>query len=254
MKKFSNKDTLSDAKTFHPFILMAVFCAITYTVIQLILTPFYTIVLSDITLKTTVLPRILYAMLSLSETFAFALCYSIVIYTAVIKSTKTAIGACGIYVAASVVRRLGALGVSFVMYKYIDKRDIINVLIPIIIEAVQISIVLLSAHLLSKSFKKRHKVARQTNDLCNMDDIQFTKVYSKHNPLMTGAIISGAMLSLVNIAMRIYSDIGYGAPEDAAEILIMIVYYLSDVLICALFYAMAWVILSGMLARYKASN
>lgn len=250
MKSFSNKDNSFDAKIFHPFILITMYCAIMYTVIQLILTPIYTVVLSDITLKMTVLPRVIYIVLSLAETVTFALCYSIIIYTAIMKSTKTAIGACGIYFAASVVRRIGALLVSLIMYNYIDKRDIINILIPIIIETIQIAIVLISAHFLARSFRKNKKGCPRSDD----PSIKFIKVYTPSNPLMTGALIGGIMLSAVNIAMRIYSDIGYGAPDDVAEILVMAVYYISDILICALFYAMSWIILSRMLARYNTSN
>lgn len=247
MKKNSGKTGV-----FHPYIAMAVICAAMYTLIQLILTPIYTVVLSDITLKVTALPTILDILLSVCETLAFALCYSIVIYCAVLKSAKVALGACGIYLAASVIRRVGALGVSLMMYSVIDATDMVNVLIPVMIEAVQIFTVFFVSFSLGKKYRKRTADSSRTPYSCS--DIQFTSVYSKANPLMTSALIGGAMLSFVNIAMRIYSDIGYGAPKDLPEVLIMIVYYLSDVLVCAVFYALCWLILSKMLSKYKASN
>ena len=67
---------------------MAAICAVTYTLIQFILTPLYTIALSDVTVKFTALPTVIHALLSLSEILSFALCYSLVIYTTVTRGTK----------------------------------------------------------------------------------------------------------------------------------------------------------------------
>ena len=238
-------------KKFHPFILMTAFCAVTYTLIQFILTPIYTVSLSDVTLRFSVLPTIIYLLIRLAEILTFALCYSLVIYTTVTCGTKTALGAVGIYVAASVVRRIGALAVSMIMYGFVDERDLINVLIPVIIEAIQIFIILISSHLLTDKFIKRNKADRALDNLEEISDISFTKAYSPSNPLMASALAGGIMLSAVNVVMRVISDVSYGAPQGAAEILVMIAYYLSDLLVCAIFYAMSWVILSKLLERYK---
>ena len=241
-------------KKFHPFILMTVFCAVMYTLIQFILTPVYTVALSDVTLKFSVLPTLVYFLIYLSEILTFALCYSLVIYTALKLSTKTALGAVGVYVAASVLRRIGALGVSLIMYGYVDKTDLVNVVVPIVIETVQISVILILSHSLATKFIKKHKVDLSADNLESINDIRFTKIYSRSNPLMTGALAGGVMLSAVNVVMRIINDISYGAPMSAAEVLVMIAYYLSDLLVCAVFYAMSWVILSKMLKSQNKLN
>ena len=241
-------------KKFHPFILMAAICAVTYTLIQFILTPIYTVALSDVTLKFTVLPTLIHTLLSLLEILAFALCYSLVIYTTVTRGTKTALGVVEIYVAAAILRRIGALAISLAMYGFVDKRDFINVLIPVVIETAQIFIILLASHILSNKFMKNNKVTRNTDDLEEISDIRFTKVYSSKNPLMASALVGGIMLASVNVIMRIASDISYGAPQGIAEVLVMIAYYLSDLLVCVVFYAISWIVLSKMLIRYKQKS
>ncbi len=233
-------------KKFRPFILMTVFCAVMYIILQLILTPIYTVVLSDITLAMSILPTVIHTLLSLLEIFTFALCYSLVIYTMLVRGAKTAVALCGIYVAASVIRRMGALSVSFFMYGIIDKRDIINVLIPVIIETAQIFSVLLISYLVLKN----KKTASRSGSL----NVEFTKIFSKENPLMSSALASGILLSVVNIAMRIYSDIGYGAPVGTAEVLVMVAYYTWDICTCVLFYAAAWFIISKLLSVFGSKN
>jgi hypothetical protein len=71
---------------------------------------------------------------------------------------------------------------------------------------------------------------------------------------MKSALAGGIMLSGINVAMRIYRDINYGAPADIAEALIMAVYYLSDVLVLVVFYALSWFTLSKMVSKYRVNN
>ena len=63
------------------------------------------------------------------------------------------------------------------------------------------------------------------------------------------------MLSFIKIAMRINHDIKYtkiyGAPDGVGEILTMIVYYTSDILVGVIFYALAWLITSKLLQRSR---
>ena len=237
-------------KKFHPYITMAIVCAVMYVIIQLVLTPVYTsVVLRDYVLRTSPLATVFEVAFSFGEILTFALCYSVVIYCAVFDGLKKALGACGIYLIASVVRRAGALAVSLIMYHSLDFTDIINVTIPVLIEAAQILVVLFCSYSYGKKRADRHSADSYSNT-----DIQFEKVYSKSNPLMKSALAGGIMLSGINVAMRIYRDINYGAPADIAEALIMAVYYLSDVLVLVVFYALSWFTLSKMVSKYRVNN
>ena len=52
----------------------------------------------------------------------------------------------------------------------------------------------------------------------------------------TAALIVGIGLAVIKLLARLIGDIGYGAPSDTAELLVMAVAYLSDVLIVVIFY------------------
>ncbi len=238
-------------KKFRPLLLTALVCAVMYILTQLILTPIYTTVLSNRVYSATILPVILKIVMSFAEILTFGLCYSILIYTAVMRRTRTAAAVCGIYVAASVLRRVAALGVSFMMYHFIDKRDFFNVSIPVIIEALQIFTVFLFTVLAANRYRRAlgDFTARRGN-ASHLEELKMDSVFDRRNPLLVGTLVSAVVLVIVNVSMRIYSDIGYGAPSDVPEILIMIVYYLADVLVGVILYTVCWFALSKLTEKY----
>ena len=63
---------------------------------------------------------------------------------------------------------------------------------------------------------------------------------------------TGIILSAVKIVSRIIYDLSYGAPDNAKEILTMVIYYFSDVLICVIFYALCWLLFSTLYKRDKS--
>ena len=251
MKHYCKKSAYGETKKFRPLLLTAIVCTVMYIFTQLILTPIYTLILSNKVYQSTVLPYILKLILSFAEILTFGICFSIVIYTAVIHKARTATAVCGIYIAASVIRRAAALGVSFLMYDFIDKRDIFNVSLPIIIEAVQIFTVLLATYLAAKRYRQAlHSYVARIGDAEKFERLELTSVYDSKNPLLVGTLTSFIMLAIINVSMRIYSDIGYGAPTGASEIFVMIAYYLFDILICVILYTVCWITISKLLSKY----
>ncbi len=65
----------------------------------------------------------------------------------------------------------------------------------------------------------------------------FEKVFSKQNPLQVCALKVGILLSAVKIISRIIFDLYIGAPTGVVDLLVMIIYYLSDILIGVVVYA-----------------
>lgn len=251
MKHSCEKNLCGDVKKFRPLLLTAIVCAVMYIFTQLILTPVYMLIVSDRVYQATLLPYIMDIVMSLAEIFTFGVCYSIVIYSAVMRRTRTAAAVCGIYVAASVLRRGAALGVSFMMYKFIDKRDIFNVSLPIIIETVQVFTVFLATYLAARRYRQALILySARRGDVGQLDIIEMNSVFDRKNPLLVGTLTSAVMLIIVNVSMRIYSDIGYGAPAGISEVLVMIAYYLSDILVGVILYTVCWFTISKLTARY----
>ena len=255
---FMKDRSLKKYNKYHPFILMTVFCAVMFSITSLILSPIYVLVSSDITLYVTVLPTVIEIVLELCETLTFALCYSLVIFTASVKKFSNAAGVCGIYVAASVIRRSFDLAISALTYGSIDSTDITNVIVYVTLETAQIAIILAASMIFSTKYKRKKKATQQlsvrNDDLCNTDGLDFNKVYDRENPMMSSALVGGIMLSALKIGMRINYDRKYikvfGTPSGISEILTMVVYYMSDILVSAIFYALCWLILSKLLKRF----
>ena len=248
--------SLKKYNKYHPFILMTVFCAVMFSITSLILSPIYVLVSSDITLYVTVLPTVIEIVLELCETLTFALCYSLVIFTASVKKFSNAAGVCGIYVAASVIRRSFDLAISALTYGSIDSTDITNVVVYVTLETAQIAITLAASMIFcaKRNKKETQQISGRDDDLCNTYGLDFNKVYDRENPMMSSALVGGIMLSSLKIGMRINYDRKYikvfGTPSGISEILTMVVYYMSDILVSAIFYALCWLILSKLLKRF----
>ena len=84
--------------------------------------------------------------------------------------------------------------------------------------------------------------AQKLRNRAQKDVPTITKVFDKENPLQVCALLAGALLSLVKIVSRIIYDVSYslfiGPPESLGEILAMVIYYLSDVSIAFVSYAL----------------
>lgn len=240
-----------------PRLTMAIFCAIAFSVMELVLTPLYIYLYSDITVSVTVLPNIAEIILELAEIFTFAVCYSLVIYCAVVKGGMSVVSLCSVYVLSTLIRRAVSLGISYLSYGFVEKSDIFNVSVYLAFEIIQITVVALIASLVGQKHRgliaEKEKAARIIGDSSAIPKIEFKKIFSKENPLLVCALASGIMLSAVNVGMRIFYDISYGAPSGIDEILTMIVYYLSDVLTAVIFYALSWIILSKTMKKDTVS-
>ena len=93
----------------------------------------------------------------------------------------------------------------------------------------------------------KKKAAQRMGSLYSDNALSFNSVFSFKNPLAVCALIAGIILSAIKVCMRIGADILYtmefGAPDGIAEIVLMIAYYSSDILVCALVYTLSWLIL-----------
>lgn len=240
---------------FKPKTAMAIFCAAAFAFMELLITPAYIYLSSDITVSVTVLPNLTELLLKLIEIFTFAVCYSLIIYTAAAEKSKDLISLCAVYASATLLRRLASLGISFLSYGYIDGSDIFNVSVYLAFELLQLTFVAAVSSAISKRYNtaraEKEKAALKLGGSVNGFKIKFDSVFSKDNPLQRSALAAGIMLAAVNVAMRIFYDVSYGLPSDFSEVLIMAAYYLSDILVAFIFYAISWCVLRRVTEKYS---
>jgi len=79
----------------------------------------------------------------------------------------------------------------------------------------------------------------------------FRKIFSRENPLQLCALIVGIILSAEKILFRLLFDLSYGAPESFAEVMIMVVYYASDILIGIIYYCISVLVYHQLLRPKK---
>ena len=206
----------------------------------------YTYANTDIVLYTSVLPEILDALMDVTEIAVFAIGFGIFMYACFhrVKTTQQ-LGLIGIFSGAVLFRRLCDLSISLIFFKSIDIEDVLYTILYLILDLLLIWGVSLLIHLRAKTYFKNRMLKAKASalfkddlpmELTQEDLFPFKKLYSKENPLQTCALWSGIILSAVKIVSRILYDIGYGAPSGIMEILIMVVYYGSDIVLGLLFY------------------
>lgn len=253
MKKDKTKSpTVTVAKKYNFNLIMALSCAVIFSLITFVLNPIYVSVASDIITSVTIIPSLVELLIDSLDILAFVIAYSLIIYSAATKNASYAIKLCGIYILGCLLRRMATLLMSI---GSISQNDILSVVVYFMLEGIQAVIVTAIATSAAKKFHftaaQMEKAARQLGDFSNYKDLEFTRVYSRSNPLQSSALKAGIMLSAVKIISRIIYDISYGAPDGASEILTMVIYYFSDILICVIFYTLCWLIFSRL---YKTDS
>ena len=251
MKSNKNAIRLSQAMIFS--------CLINFSLITFLLTPIYTFVASDIVTGVTILPDAIKILLNLLEITAFAVCYSLIIFSTVSSSNKKALSLCLIYISACFMRRAASLLVTLLVDGYIVPSDVFSVIIYFVLEVVQVFIVFIMAravvkkHILASAGKSSAIKNGGAIGIIGNSSFSFTGVYSRSNPFQNSALKAGGLIAITKIFTRIVYDIDYGAPQSLSDGLTMAIYYISDIFICVIFYVLSWLILSGLVKRHQQS-
>lgn len=100
----------------------------------------------------------------------------------------------------------------------------------------------------SPDAKKRELAAKSESIL------PFSRLINWYNPLQRSAVKMSALITGIKVGTRIVSDISFGAPESFGEVMIMVVYYLSDFLYGAVAYIVALLVMHLLFERLKKKD
>ncbi len=241
----------NEKKQFNTYIFILVFCISVFIFMEAILTPVYIYICNDITVSMSILPTIFDIFMKLIEIFTFAMCFAVVIFSAIKNGKKSAFSICGIYIGTSVLRRLLSLLMSYLISSQpINKYDIFNVSVYIAFEALQIFIVALCCLIIIKKhspFDVKEKATQNLSDLFSYKNTE----NKKYACMRFSALAAGIMLAMVNVFMRLFYDISYGLPSSIGEIFLMVAYYLSDILCGILLYTICLFVLAWLDKKVK---
>ena len=191
-------------------VLAGILCGIAIILSSFVIKPVYIILLSDIMYMDSWLLYVFEILIALLDIFIYSVMFATAIHFAFERKKYTKLLLiCGCILVARIV---ADIIMTAKISGFVSLRDFAVVGIQLAFELLLVSLVYIFA---IKIFAKGIK-----------------------NPLQISAIFAGGLLSINNILSRIVSDISYsiiyGAPESFGEVLVMVAYYLSDVLVAGI--------------------
>ena len=178
-----------------------------FTIISLVLSPIISVISNNIVYAYTLLPDVLILLTDILNLIALSVCSAIIIYSITKFGMQASSSLLTVYVSAFFLKYSADMLVSYLILHTLDASVIISYAMAFLIDLILILIIAFIAYRAYRSESTRKKVA------------------------VTSAII----VSLSKVLSRIIYDISYGAPTDLSDLIWMIVYYLSDLLVGAIF-------------------
>ena len=210
--------------------------AILFGISCFLLSPLYVIMSSDVLFQGNILIDLINIFNQISYILVYAVCFSTIIYSLYHFNTKSSILLIAVYCIAVLLRYI----INIIVQAIIDGAfPLITELSPVlynyILELITVFGVVVIAHLVFYT-KKDEKKGRKKF-------LPFSKFYSHSNLLQRSSLYVGIFLAILKIITRIVYDLGYGAPTDIYDLLRMITYYISDLLICLIIYLLSLLVI-----------
>lgn len=231
---------------------------ILFSLLSFILKPTYTFMCSDVIYSVTVWPEILEIIIDAIEVITYAISFAIIIYSIFRFSASGSRSLITTYCIIILLKYLIDTAVSFIFDGAVSLDDIVFVLIYFLFDAVILTIIVLcSARLIDSANARKNSIEKANTVLgiknSSYDDSIFAsnKFFSKSNPLQCSALIAGIVLSAAKIISRIRFDIYVGAPTSLSDAMWMVTYYISDILIALIVYAISVFMFSTLYSSEK---
>ena len=222
-------------------ILMSAALILLYTA-TVLLGIVYASVSNNIVYMNSFLMYVIEIGLQILDIAVYSVAFSFFVYMMYRYTLRGAIPFFGIYVGLTALRRVASLALEILFSGAIGADDISSTAIYFALDLITCLIVIAIAAYECKKYgvylKEWKKIQRDLGkDTTPPALCPFEKVFSKSNPLQVCALKIGILLSAVKILSRIIFDLYIGAPTGISDLLIMIIYYLSDILIGVVVYA-----------------
>ena len=248
------------------WLFMALFFLLPLILNNLIIIPIYATLEADVVYSGSLLTIVIKYLQDFFDLFAFSSAYALIIFSALLldgkRSRFIAIFYALTYLFIIPVKMLmnvviyGSLGntsqiiidviylgVYFVLY-------LLQLLAVYIFAATDSSRYISSLEALRAS--KRDKARQRAENIGSV--LPFSKFIDWYNPLQRSAIKMSALITAIKVGTRIINDVSVGAPESFGEVMIMVVYYLSDLIYGAVAYIVAIFIITLFFERLKKKD
>lgn len=248
------------------WLFMALFFLLPLILNNLIIIPIYATLEADVVYSGSLLTIVIKYLQDFFDLFAFSSAYALIIFSALLLDGKrsrfialfytiTYLLVIPVKMLMNVViyGSLGStsqiiidviyLGVYFVLY-------LLQLLAVYIFAATDSSRYISSLEVLKAS--KRDKARQRAENIGSV--LPFSKFFDWYNPLQRSTVKMSALITAIKVGTRIINDVSVGAPESFGEVMIMVVYYLSDFIYGAVAYIVAIFVISLFFERLKKKD
>ena len=248
------------------WLFMALFFLLPLILNNLIIIPIYATLEADVAYSGSLLTIVIKYLQDFFDLFAFSSAYALIIFSALLLDGKrsrfialfytiTYLLVIPVKMLMNVViyGSLGStsqiiidviyLGVYFVLY-------LLQLLAVYIFAATDSSRYISSLEVLKAS--KRDKARQRAENIGSV--LPFSKFFDWYNPLQRSTVKMSALITAIKVGTRIINDVSVGAPESFGEVMIMVVYYLSDFIYGAVAYIVAIFVISLFFERLKKKD
>ena len=209
--------------------IIAISAAI-FSVVYIALSVIYNLTISNIMYSTTLLPIFIELLVSLCDVCAYAVCFSVFIYSIYRLGTKSSMPIVLIYCGVLLFESLLNVTIHHIVFRTgWQLEGLLYVLMTWIFDVLFAFAAVLIAHLSLKDKKQ--------------DNVTFDGFFKKSNPLQSTALFVALLVSATKFFPRLIYDISYGAPRDLTDLLWMTAAYLSDFIIIVIVYFISNIIL-----------
>ncbi len=240
-------------------IVLTLFCAIPVLLNTLVLVPIYASLEANVAYRSSVITIIIKYSQDLLDLCAFSVSYALIIFSMLLLS-KTETRLTVIFYTILFVAQIPLkILMNAVVYGSIGNSadillDVAYLAIYFLLQMLQLLIVYVFTKIDSSKYKLYVDSLDDPKQISRPEPqkiLPLKKFVNWNNPLQRSAIKMSILILTIKLLTRIANDITYGAPGSFAEVLIMCVYYISDVLYGVIAYVMAVVTITAVYERLK---
>ncbi len=234
---------------------MLLFCLLPVLLDTIALTPLYVTLQADVAYADGILAMTVYYAKDILSLFAFSSAYALIIFAVACLSKKHARSIIFIYTLIFFAQIPFKLAMNIVLYGSLGTRleilnDLIYLFFYFLLNILQILIVYFFAttdmnkYLQYAELLREKRKAKGKKEKSEVPEpiLPITRLLNRYNPLQRSAFKMGLLMLGLKVISRILNDISYGAPASLEEAMVMLAYYLSDILYGAVAYFMALLI------------
>lgn len=219
-------------------------CLLPILLDTIVITPLYVNLENDVAFSSSFLPTTVYYCREIIELLSFLVAYSIIIFAMFFTSKAQVKAVMLFYTLVHIAKIPLKLVMNIFIYGSLGSVeeimiDLIYLTVYFLLDMLQLlSVYLFTAresnryfkHIAFMTVKCKKRNAEHAKVNYPTITLNISKFYSKYNPLQRSALKMSILILAIKLLSRLLNDIAYGLPISFGEVMVMLLYYLSDIL------------------------